>query len=94
MRKLRIIALAFAAGLVITLNAQAFLTTNDVPRMSVEELKQQMDTPNLIIIDVRTPLDWEASTTKIKGSVREDPTETASWIAKYPPDKTLVFYCS
>lgn len=53
-----------------------------------------MDTPDLIIIDVRTPHDWEVSATKIKGSVREDPSGTASWMAKYPPDKTLVFYCA
>lgn len=94
MQKIRIIALALAAGLLFTLNAQASLTTDDVPRMSIEELKQKMDTPDLIIIDVRAPHDWEVSTTMIKGSIREDASETASWIAKYPPDKTLVFYCS
>ena len=94
MQKIRIIALALATGLVVTLNAQALPTTDDVPRMSIEEFKQKMDTPDLIIIDVRTPHDWEVSATKIKGSVREDPSGTASWMAKYPPDKTLVFYCA
>jgi rhodanese-related sulfurtransferase len=94
MQKARLIALALIAGLLITLNAQALLTPDDVPRMSIEELKQQMGSPNLVIIDVRTPHDWEDSKGKIKGSIREEPSETDSWISKYPPDKTLVFYCA
>ena len=94
MQKILIIALALAIGLVITLNAQALLTTDDVPRMSIAELKQQMDSPNLIIIDDRTPRDWEGSATKIKETVRDVPSEMASWVAKYPPGKTLVFYCA
>jgi hypothetical protein len=94
MQKARLIALALFAGLLITLNAQALLTPGDVPRMSIDELKQQMGNPNLVIIDVRTPHDWEDSKEKIRGSIREEPSETDSWMNKYPPNKTLVFYCA
>jgi rhodanese-related sulfurtransferase len=82
------------AGLAMALHAQTALSPDNVPRMSIEELKRQIDNPNLAIIDVRTSKDWEDSTTKIKGSVREDGSKAATWIAKYPPDKILVFYCA
>jgi len=94
MRKTWLITLALVAGLAITLNAQALVTPDNVPRMSIEELKQQMGSPNLIIIDVRTSHDWEESKAKIKGAIREEPSETDSWMSKYPSDKTLVFYCA
>jgi rhodanese-related sulfurtransferase len=94
MKRILIIALALVTGSVMTLHAQTALTPDSVSRMTIEELKQQMDNPNLAVIDVRTSHDWEDSTTKIKGSIREDASKTASWIAKYPPNKTLVFYCS
>ena len=94
MKHMPLAALALAISLVITLNAQAFRSPDDVPRMSIEELKQRMDDPSLVIIDVRTPDDWEHSTMKIKGAIREEPSETDSWMAKYPPNKTLLFYCA
>jgi len=94
MRKTWLIALALVAGLAITLNAQALVTPDNVPRMSIEELKQQMGSPNLIIIDVRTSHDWEESKAQIKGAIREEPAETDSWMSRYPTDKTLVFYCA
>ncbi len=94
MQKKPAIVLVILTTLVIALNAQALITPDTVPRMSIEELKRQMGNPNLIIIDVRTPDDWEKSAMKIKGSIREDPLETDSWVAKYPSDKILLFYCA
>ena len=38
--------------------------------------------------------EWSGSDKKIQGAVRENPADLASWINKYPKDKTLVFYCS
>jgi hypothetical protein len=91
-----IIVLALVAGsaMAVALHAQTASAPDNVPRMTVEELKLQMDNANLVVIDVRTSHDWEVSATKIRGSVREDPSKVASWIAKYPPDRTLVFYCA
>ena len=94
MRKSWLIPLALATGLMITFNAQALLTQDDVPRMSIEKLKQHMGSPNLVIIDVRTSHDWEDSGMKIRGAIREEPSEADSWMSKYPPTKTLVFYCA
>ena len=67
---------------------------DSVPRMTKEDLKPLIGDPNVIIIDVRSMGDWQKDTLMIKGSVREDPVDVASWIDKYPKDKTLVFYCS
>jgi hypothetical protein len=94
MRKTFLIVLALVAGLAIAFNARAIVNPNDVPRMSIDELKQQMGNPNLIIIDVRTPHDWEESKAQIKGAIREEPSEVDSWMSKYPPGKTLLFYCA
>jgi predicted sulfurtransferase len=66
----------------------------DAPRMAKEELKRRLGDKDIVVIDVRTKDDWEMSGSKIKGAVREDPQDTASWAAKYAKEKTIVLYCS
>ena len=66
----------------------------DVPRMTREELKGMLGSPNLVLLDVRASVDWLGSQFQIKGAVREDPKKVTSWMDKYPKDKTLVFYCA
>ncbi len=66
----------------------------DVPRITKQELKGMMGKENVIILDVRTDLDQEKSNQKIPGAVIEDPGKVESWMAKYPKDKTLIFYCA
>jgi hypothetical protein len=66
----------------------------DAPRISKEELKGMLGKENVIIIDVRAGIDLEKSNRKIAGAVIEDPGKVETWMAKYPKDKTLVFYCS
>jgi hypothetical protein len=70
------------------------LRADEVPRMTKEQLKAQLDNPDVVIIDVRLPAAWNAAKDKIKGAVREDPTVMDSWINTYPKDKTYVFYCN
>ena len=66
----------------------------NVQRISKEELKANLQSPDLIIIDVRTDRDWESNEWKIAGAVREDPSKTEEWITKYPRDKKIVLYCA
>ncbi len=66
----------------------------NVPRMTKEDLKPLLGNPDVIIVDVRAPGDWASDTLMIKGATREDPMNVASWINRYPKDKTLVFYCA
>jgi predicted sulfurtransferase len=67
---------------------------DEVPRMSKEELKAMLGNPDVVIIDVRSGKDWEASQSKIKGAVREEPWQAKSWADKYDKDKTYVLYCA
>ena len=66
----------------------------DAPRMTKEELKAMLDSPNLVVIDVRTQGDLQESDLRIKGSVREDPDAFDSWANKYPKEKTILLYCA
>ncbi len=65
-----------------------------VPRIGREEVKAMLGNPDLMLVDVRTAKDWEASDSKIKGAVREDPKAVDEWASKYPRDKIIVFYCA
>jgi rhodanese-related sulfurtransferase len=67
----------------------------EVPRITKEELKEMLDKPDVIVIDVRYGKDWTESKEKIPGAVREDPKKaTKTWAGKYDKDKTIVLYCS
>jgi hypothetical protein len=83
------------SGLIQTaLSAEAASGPENVPRMTIEQLKAQMDNSDFVIIDVRSDHDWQDSNTKIKGAVRENPSKLDSWINNYPKDKTIVLYCA
>jgi hypothetical protein len=71
-----------------------FAKSADAPRMSMDELKGMLGSPDLVIIDVRSGPDWKDSDSKIKGAIREDPEALQSWANKYPKDKTIVLYCA
>jgi predicted sulfurtransferase len=79
-------------GLILMLCAPAH--SQDVPRITKEELKAMLGNPDVVVVDVRAGSDWRASTMKIKGAVREEPDKIDSWMSKYGRDKTLVFYCA
>jgi rhodanese-related sulfurtransferase len=66
----------------------------NVSRMSIDELKAVLGKTDLVVIDVRSPRDWEATSSKILGAVREDPGGASTWARKYPKEKTLVLYCA
>lgn len=86
--------IAVMGSLALSWIISTIVLAQDVPRMTREELKGMLGSPNLVIIDVRANVDWLGSPLQIKGAVREDPKKVNSWMDKYPKDKTLVFYCS
>lgn len=63
-------------------------------RMTVEQLKGMLGSPELIIVDVRDPISWSKSDTKIVGALREDPDKVSAWSGEIPKNKTIVFYCA
>ena len=66
----------------------------DVPLMTTDELKGMLGNPDVIILDVRSGRDWNASEFKIQDAVRANPGDYGQWAATYPKDKTLVLYCA
>jgi predicted sulfurtransferase len=66
----------------------------DAPMITAEQLSSLLGKADVVILDVRTPYDWLKSSSKIKGAVREDPIKFATWMGKYPREKTIVLYCS
>lgn len=84
--------------LMVLLSLNSLLTfaiaSTDAPRISKEELKSRLGDKDIVVIDVRTGYDWEKSDSKIRGAVREDPKDAASWAKKYTKEKTIVLYCA
>mgnify|MGYP006271400231 CR=1 FL=1 len=71
-----------------------FANPTDAPRITKDELKAMLGSPDLVIVDVRYGKDWTDSDIKIKGAVREDPKVFESWANKYAKNKTIVLYCA
>jgi rhodanese-related sulfurtransferase len=84
------LGVALSLGVILAMVVPAM--SQEVPRISKEDLKEMLGKPDLVIVDVRTDSDWNASTVKVKGAVREEPDKVDSWIEQYPKDKTLVLY--
>ncbi len=87
MRAARLILVGAVIALGSVLCAASSVLSEDVPRMSKEELKNLLGNPDVIVIDVRQESDWERSDSKIKGAVRETPDEAEFWMKKYAKDK-------
>ncbi|MGO9138662.1 MAG: rhodanese-like domain-containing protein [Syntrophales bacterium] len=72
-----------------------FSVADDVPRITVQELKAKMDKgEDLVIVDVRTGDDYERSKIKIKGAVRIPIVKIEDRYRELPKDKQIVTYCT
>jgi hypothetical protein len=80
--------------LLMLLTGISLSDAKDVPVMTKEELKAQMDSSDVMILDVRKGKDWKSSEFKIKGASRANPEEFDKWAETYPKDKTFVLYCA
>jgi rhodanese-related sulfurtransferase len=64
-----------------------------VEKIDKETLRSWLGDPQVFIMDVRAPKDWEASDIKIEHAHRFDPVQpVASWAKDVPRDKKLVLY--
>lgn len=89
----RMIFILLLSVVLINVNA-GWSTAADVPRMTKEELKDQLGSKGVVILDVRSDRDWATSEWKIQNAVREEPNTVEAWMSKYPKDKLLVLYCA
>lgn len=64
-----------------------------VSKMNKDELKAQLGSENLVILDVRTGRDWSSSEFKIKDAVRVNGSDL-SVADNYSKSNTFVLYCA
>ncbi len=93
MQKARLWAMVLAVGLMLAFTWSGAVGQK-VPRLDKETLKSWLSDPQVIILDVRQPKDWDDSDKKIKGAVRQEPNEVKTWAATLPKDKKIVLYCA
>ena len=94
--KKRLIVLLVSISVMMMACATWTMSTmsENVPRMTKDEIKAMLDNPDIIIIDVRHDQDWKGSDVRIKGAVREDPNDVKSWVDKYAKDRLIILYCA
>jgi len=80
--------------IVVFIGCTTIQSAQDVPRITKDELKAKLGSPGLLLIDVRTEMDWGRSDEKITGAVRMDPATVDAWAATLPKDKEIILYCS
>ena len=90
----RMLALIIIGTLVVFIACTNLQGTNDVPRISKEELKAKLGSSDVVLLDVRAKPDWEKSDEKITGAVRMDPQTVDAWAGTLPKDKEIVLYCA
>lgn len=66
----------------------------ELQKITVDTLNAQLDNADVVIIDVRHGQSWQKSDLKIKGAVRENALNVASWAGKYPKKNKIVLYCA
>ena len=76
-------------GFTAFLSVQAY---GQVIKITINQLLESLDHPQLLILDVRTPGSWQANDNKIKGAVRKNPDTFESWANDLPKNKFLVLY--
>lgn len=84
--------IAFTVALSIGLGWHSSVVAGNTLLMSIEDLKDRIGDPDILILDVRTGSDWTDSSRKIKGALRFDPEKFSSWARLLPKSKTIVFY--
>ncbi len=61
-------------------------------RIDIDTLLHWLDDPEVFIMDVRNPTDWEASSSKIEHAHHFDNSRLGEWANDLPRDKRLVLY--
>jgi rhodanese-related sulfurtransferase len=90
----RAMLLAILGVLVMFIGCTNTQSAKDAPRISKEELKAKLGSPDLVLLDVRAKNDWEESAEKITGAVRMDPETVDAWAGTLPKEKEIVLYCT
>jgi hypothetical protein len=93
MQKTKLWVQVMAVSLIVAFS-WACAAAPEAPRVDKETFKGWLGNPQVVILDVRAPDDWNSSAKKIKGAVRQDPKEMQTWAASLPKEKKIVLYCA
>ncbi len=66
----------------------------DIAKITKTQLKEELGSKDLVILDVRAGNKWTSSKYKIEGAVRVSPKHLNTWINKYDKEKKYVLYCT
>ena len=99
MKKARLWAMVLAVTLLMVfplscVGSDVSRLDKETARLDKDTLKGWLSDPQVIILDVRQPQDWQASAKKIKGAVRQELSEVKTWAPTLPKDKKIVLYCA
>ena len=83
MRKTKFSAMALAVSLILAFTWSCG-SGEKPPLLDRETIKSWLSNPEVIILDVRAPKDWNPSDKKIKGAVRQDPDEVTTRASTCP----------
>ena len=87
-------AIAVYAGIKF-LNRQRFMRTLRMARIEPEELKQMLDEgQDVVIVDLRHGLEFEAEPESIIGALRLSPDELEETHSHIPRDRDVILYCT
>lgn len=76
-------------------NRQRFLHNLRVARITPEELKRRLDAnEDVIVVDLRHSLEFDAEPQTISGAVHMDPADLEEAIEVIPRDREIVLFCS
>jgi rhodanese-related sulfurtransferase len=77
------------------LNRRRFLRKLRIARISPEELKRRIDArEDIIIVDLRHALEFDAEPQTIYGAVHMDPADLEEAVEVIPRDREIVLFCS
>jgi hypothetical protein len=82
------------SALVFLLACASLNNGSEAPRISKEEVKAKLGSPNVILLDVRTSNDWDNSGEKIVGALRMNPEKVDAWSGTLAKGKEIILYCS
>lgn len=92
-----VILLGILAGYITykSVARQRFLRQLRISRISVQELKEKIDArEELVIVDLRHSLDFEADPETIPGAFRMDAKELEEKTDRLPHDREVILYCT
>ena len=91
----KLLFLVLTAGMIISFLPVASRAADDIPRMSIQELKNKIDNKEPVaILDVRQSDDYAGSDFMILGAIRIPVDRLKERYKELPADSQIVAYCS